>query len=297
MALAGFVTAGTLPAAATASTVQYVALGDSYAAGVGAKSDVAQPVCGRSEHGYPELLDDEGRISLLDNVACIGATTFSVANTQVWELKALEKLNPGTRLVTLTVGANDLHFRTVLITCTQSPGNCKEAIDNEVTRNSLQVLGDNLTNLYAKIADAAPEARIVVTGYPILFEPGDPDHPSDFSPELVINPVNEAGARLNETIEDAVAAANDDGNIYYVDVTEEFAGHGVLKLINDPTATEPVDPSAFIHSPFICAPTTNPLCQNLAAAYHPTDKGYHAYANAISAALPRGWLNKQGLSA
>ena len=36
MALAGFMTAGTLPAAATASTVQYVALGDSYAAGVGA---------------------------------------------------------------------------------------------------------------------------------------------------------------------------------------------------------------------------------------------------------------------
>ena len=68
IALAGFVTAGTLPAAATPSPVQYVALGDSYAAGVGAKIDPPpppQPVCGRSGNGYPELLDDQGRIELL----------------------------------------------------------------------------------------------------------------------------------------------------------------------------------------------------------------------------------------
>ena len=43
LALAGFVTGGTLPAAATASTVQYVALGDSYAAGVGATIQPPSP--------------------------------------------------------------------------------------------------------------------------------------------------------------------------------------------------------------------------------------------------------------
>ena len=36
IALAGFVTLGALPAAAAPATVQYVALGDSYAAGQGA---------------------------------------------------------------------------------------------------------------------------------------------------------------------------------------------------------------------------------------------------------------------
>ena len=36
MALAGFVTLGALPAAAAPSAVQYVALGDSYAAGTAA---------------------------------------------------------------------------------------------------------------------------------------------------------------------------------------------------------------------------------------------------------------------
>jgi hypothetical protein len=136
-----------------------------------------------------------------------------------------------------------------------------------------------------------------VTGYPILF---DAERSSEFDTEMVIKPVNEATARLNETIEDAVAAANDaDINIHYVDVTEEFARHGVVKLINDLTGlpgTVPADPSAFIHSPFICTPTTTDPATDPCrdpAAYHPTKNGYSAYADAISAALPGGWLNKQ----
>ena len=33
------------------------------------------------------------------------------------------------------------------------------------------VLGSDLTDLYAEVAEAAPRARVVVTGYPHLFEP------------------------------------------------------------------------------------------------------------------------------
>jgi lysophospholipase L1-like esterase len=282
MALAGFVTAGTLPAAATASPVQYVALGDSYAAGVGATIVTPQP-CGRSGNGYPELLDEQGRIELLANFACFGATTSDVAKT-VSELKKLGKLNPGTRLVTLTVGGADLNFRDVLTTCSLPvPTDCPDAVNDALLL--LPDLKSNLTNLYTEIAAAAPEARIVVTGYPLLFEPGDR---SEFDPELVINPVNAAGADLNETIEAAVAAANEDGNIDYVDVTEEFARHGVLKRITNQ------DSNAFIHSPLIII---EGKLQPDPAAYHPNDNGYHAYADAISAALPRGWLNEQGPSA
>jgi lysophospholipase L1-like esterase len=282
MALAGFMTAGTLPAAAAPGTVQYVALGDSYAAGVGAGRSLNS--CLQSTKGYPKLLDDEGRIGPVDNAACFGATTSEVADDQ------LSALDRDTRLVTLTVGGNDLNFLPVLIKCTEDevacPGAVKAALDL-----FLPGLDSRLKSLYTAIAADAPEARIVVTGYPILFEPGDPDHPSDFSPELVINPVNEATAVLNETIEDAVAATNDaDVNIHYVDVTEEFAGHGVLKRVNNPA--HPSDRAAFIHSPFICDDETLRDCQDR-AAYHPNDEGYSAYADAISAALPGGWLNKQ----
>ena len=35
----------------------------------------------------------------------------------------------------------------------------------------LPKLRSDLTDLYAEVAEAAPKARIVVTGYPHLFEP------------------------------------------------------------------------------------------------------------------------------
>jgi lysophospholipase L1-like esterase len=262
MALAGFVTAGTLPAAAAPGHVQYeyVALGDSYAAGVGATSDDPQPFCGRTDNGYPELLDNQGRIGPVENVACFGATTSIVAG-QVSELEL------DTRLVTLTVGGNDLSFRGVLITCSESPENCLGAI--EVALKSLEDLGINLLKLYTDIADAAPEARIVVTGYPILFEPPDAEDPGAEN----INALNAATADLNDTIEQAVAAANAaDINIHYVDVTEEFAGHGI-GCTDSPNCL-------FINEP------PNP------APFHPNDNGYNAYADAISAALPGGWLKE-----
>lgn len=287
MALAGFVTAGTLPAAATASTVQYVALGDSYAAGVGATIVTPQP-CGRSGNGYPELLKREGRISLLANFACIGATTLSVAGPQVSELEKLEKGNPGTRLVTLTVGGNDLGFVGLAGPCLSGgldTTECLAAIYKAVADDRLSDLDRNLRDLFTQVAGAAPDARIVVTGYPILFESAA-GASGDFNPEI-INAFNEATALLNETIERSVAAANDaDLDIYYVDVTDEFARHGIVSLITD---TDTNDPIAFIHSVYtdVVGGTLDP------ARFHPNDKGYSAYADAISAALPRGWVKNK----
>jgi hypothetical protein len=70
IALAGFVTVGALPAAAAPATIQYVALGDSYAAGTAAGSfpdDCRQ----NTTDGYPARLFDLGsRIGLPANVAC-----------------------------------------------------------------------------------------------------------------------------------------------------------------------------------------------------------------------------------
>src|SRR5687768_4317556 len=108
IALAGFVTGGALPAAAAPRAVQYVALGDSYAAGTAAGRF---PDCQHGDGGYPALLDSEQSIHLRANAACSGATTSSVADTQ------LSALKPGTKLVTLTVGAADLGLSAVLTVC------------------------------------------------------------------------------------------------------------------------------------------------------------------------------------
>ncbi|HEX3206282.1 MAG TPA: hypothetical protein VHQ68_08595, partial [Propionibacteriaceae bacterium] len=81
IALAGFVTVGAPTAAAGSSgTLQYAALGDSYAAGIGAPPYVSSSGgCLQSNNGYPELLDSEKHIHLQVNATCPGATTSTVA--------------------------------------------------------------------------------------------------------------------------------------------------------------------------------------------------------------------------
>jgi lysophospholipase L1-like esterase len=265
VALAGFVTVGALPAAAAPPAVQYVALGDSYAAGTAVGSF---PFCPHGDGGYPRRLHDLGsRIDLQDNLACSGATTGAVTVNQ---LPVLKDLNGDTRLVTLTVGASNLGLSVVLAACFPTPTPaCEDAIDN-VRDNLLPRLGNELTVLYPQVAVAAPRARIVVTGYPHLFQP------ESFPPDqaIVAEQINLAIDALNSTIEGAVSIANDaDVNIHYVDVVAEFAGHGIGGTV----------PPAFIFPPGGPVPTE---------AFHPTPAGYDAYADAIAAALPGGWFKQ-----
>jgi lysophospholipase L1-like esterase len=261
IALAGFVTVGALPAAATDSrTVQYVALGDSYAAGTAVGSF---PNCPHSPIGYPALLDSEERIHLRANEACSGATTDEVADSQ------LSALNRGTRLVTLTVGGADLELSAVLTACTTGTQfDCLAAID--AASGGLKQLRIDLTNLYVEVADAAPRARIVVTGYPHLFEPVNP----------LFMAINDAIDQLNATIAAAVLAADPPGDgdkIFYVDVVGAFEGHGIGCQCTDP----------FIHN------LVDENNQPDPEAFHPTADGYRAYADAISVVLPPEWLDEQ----
>ena len=256
--LAGILTVGALPAAAdTVGIGQYVALGDSYAAGQGAPPYLNED-CLQSLNGYPYLLDAQNKIHLRANVACTGATTSRVSDEQ------LSALKQSTRLVTLTVGAADLGLSQVLAACTAGTvAQCQEAIR---LANLLlpaecgdeSELGRRLGDLYADVAEAAPNALIVATGYPLLFElEGDLE-----------TQINDATTRLNCAIEKAVADAQTAGiNIVYVDVTEAFDDHGI----------------GGSGVPFINPPGTG------INAFHPTPAGYVAYAEAISAALPSSW--------
>ena len=265
--LAGILTVGALPAAAdTVGIGQYVALGDSYAAGQGG-SLAYDNKCLRSPNGYPALLDAENQIHLRANAACTGATTSDVAEEQ------LSALKQGTRLVTLTVGAADLGLSRVLAACTAgTPAQCQQAIG---LANLLlpaecgdeSELGRRLGNLYADVAEAAPNALIVATGYPLLFD----------DPDLLLTQINDATTRLNCAIDKAVADAQAAGiNIVYVDVTKAFDDHGIGG-----------SKELFINPP---PPPPTPIPIN---AFHPTPAGYVAYAAAISAALPSSWRANQ----
>ncbi|HET9301865.1 MAG TPA: SGNH/GDSL hydrolase family protein [Propionibacteriaceae bacterium] len=261
-ALAGFATAGVQPAAAKPATVQYVALGDSYAAGTAINDG-----CRQSSNGYPALLDSKRRIDLTVNAACPGATTSEVAGALSRELLG------DAGLVTLTVGGNDLGVSTVARTCTTGPASpeCQAAINNAIALlapippGGESVLGGRLTDLYAAVAKAAPNALIVVTGYPILFEPLPATDPK----AAIVRAINEATIALNKTIERAVTKAQAANiNITYVDVTAAFAEHGIGST--DPFIHNLPDPEAF----------------------HPNAAGYRAYAHAIKTEVWRALLDE-----
>ncbi len=236
-------------------TLSYTALGDSYAAGFGGGR--YENGCYQSPRGYPALLDRQTRASLDVDVTCSGATTATVLAGQV------PLLPHRARLVTLTVGGNDLGFATVATTCAPGPSvACQTAIASALTLLAPQaggpsVLSTRLATTYGAVAAAAPRAEILVTGYPLLFET-----PTASTPDATtIAALNNATVALNSTIKATVAATAAGGaDIRYVDVAAGFAGHGIGS-----------------RRPYLHA--TGP------EALHPTARGYRVYAAALTEAL------------
>jgi lysophospholipase L1-like esterase len=231
---------GGAPAPAS-EKVSYVALGDSYAAGVGGGDYL--DLCLTSPNGYAaDLADDPSRMQHATLRGCVGATVEDVVATQ------LGGLDLRTRLVTLTVGANDLGLEAVTEACLFGTfEQCATAV--ALSQAELAELGPDLVAALAAVREAAPKATVVVTGYPLLLDSSVPQ----------AGIVNAGVVALNEVIATAVALAGD--GFVYVDVVSAFAGHGIGSA--DPWILAPPDPFAF----------------------HPTAEGYTAYADAIRAAL------------
>ena len=78
-----------LAPAASASSVNYVALGDSYSSGVGAGSYTSSSgSCDRSTNAYSQLWANANDPASYVSVACSGATTSSVISGQLSALSA-----------------------------------------------------------------------------------------------------------------------------------------------------------------------------------------------------------------
>ncbi len=202
---------------AYAAAPGYVALGDSYASGVGTRSHVNDGTsCQRSVYAYPALVA-ASRGYALNLRACSGATIADVSRLQ------LGALSSSTAYVSVTVGGNDAGFVDVLSTCALPAwaSSCNAAVDRAQRIVATQVPG-RLSTLFAQVRAKAPNARVVVAGYPRIFNGEDCNAFTWFSPT--------EEARLNQTadqLDGVLATAARAAGFTVADPAPAFVGHAV----------------------------------------------------------------------
>ncbi|WP_110180667.1 SGNH/GDSL hydrolase family protein [Nocardioides solisilvae] len=240
-------------------TLDYDALGDSYGSGYGVPPYSA--TCGRSDSSYAGLLDGLRlwvfRFVLDDFVACAGATTTTLLEGAPGgvEPSQLEALDRRTRLVTLSIGGNDIGWSRAVRDCLLGTDEACAATQAEIRTRISDELPALLDDVHRQVRRRAPLALVVVTGYPRLFSPEAGDYV--FASPAEQEQLNEGADLLNATLR----AAARRHRFAFVDVTQRFVGHGANAA--DPWILGLTDPGAF----------------------HPTAAGYAAYADAVAEAL------------
>ncbi|SOD73941.1 GDSL-like lipase/acylhydrolase family protein [Jatrophihabitans sp. GAS493] len=231
----------TLPAQASTPAI-YAVLGDSTAAGVGtgtgpqgsAVFNASNPAdCKRSTIAYGPLWAAAHSATYTlpagQMLACSGAHTdgqagafgkTSSASLNVSDEIAL--LDPATTLVSLAVGANDAGFMTLVQACAYNLGNCSGDVATAEAFGSSTLIG-RLKSTYLAIHAKAPQAKLVVMGYPLPYQlNGNCILGSDTNRVQMINASN--------FLDDQVikAAVNAVGSFAtFADPRPAFAGHGI----------------------------------------------------------------------
>ncbi len=216
VALTGLLGLSAVTGAAAAGS-SYVALGDSYSSGTGTRSYLADgTTCQRSVYAYPALVA-AARGYTLSFRACSGARIPDVTDSQ------LSALSGSTGYVTISVGGNDAGFAGVITECAKPwwAGNCNRAVD-AAQRYVTGTLPAALSTLYASIRAKAPNAKVVVVGYPRIFMGEDCNAATWFS-SAEMSRLNQTADLINSTTAQAAAAQD----FSFANPTSRFVGHAV----------------------------------------------------------------------
>lgn len=193
----------------------YVALGDSFAAGDGA-SDPATT-------SYVALVGEELRGLYGDglevrNLAVGGATTQSLIDDQLQAALDLLATGDVVRLVTVTIGGNDLNALGASEVCQHDPADPECPI-----ADILAGIEQRLDGTLVQLRRAAPDTPIVMELYPNIFSG---------TGHMFERPAETAFGMLNAVIEDVTAR----NGVILADPRRPFTGNGRdLTHLLDPT--------------------------------------------------------------
>jgi lysophospholipase L1-like esterase len=179
------VASSTLPRLPAGS--EYVALGDSYAAGYGLGDPTGRPTpaCGQSSRDYPHRIAKQYGLDLID-VTCAGATSADVVSSHQYRgaPPQIRALSDSTRLVTLTIGGNDSGLFSTAASCLaltptgpvfagRDEASCRSTlVQNGVDSLTAKIDGTvqaGVLHAIEAVRQAAPNATVIVVGYPAIF--------------------------------------------------------------------------------------------------------------------------------
>jgi hypothetical protein len=279
---------GELVPSSYVGTPKYVAMGDSFSSGEGNPSfengtdEDNVNKCHRSSQAYPRLLQHDQDLNLGPTafVACSGATTWNVLNGQENEPAQVKALSTDTKVVTITIGGNDVGFKDFATACTVGICNFSTTAYSTIVSKINNELPASLKKVLDTIANkVSSSTKVYIVGYPHIAPSKMPTGASsacwplngqfdDRSPKKNDGAaVRDVVTKLNTTIFNTVKGTND-GRFVYVSPNETgspFTGHdwctgnnsyfGIVQLPN------------YEHS------------------FHPNGAGHAAYKEVVKAAI------------
>ena len=246
----------------------YVSMGSSFAAGagIGPKQTGSPERCNRNTNNYASVLATRMELALTD-VSCGGAKTDHILGPWDELPPQIEALSADTRLVTITIGGNDVNYVGWLFA-----GSCKMGVSMRPppcpsgpppSDAMFAKLDQNMRAIASEVRRRAPNATLVFVQYVALV--------SDVTcPLEAIGPEDASVARgIAERLSATTAAAARD--------------HGALVLNADALSRN--------HTPCSVEPWANGLSANYdirqGAPWHPNAAGHAAVADALFAMLAK----------
>jgi lysophospholipase L1-like esterase len=240
----------------------YVSMGSSFAAGAGiGPMQAGSPErCNRTVNNYASLIATRLQLNLVD-VSCGGASTDHILGNWNELPPQIDTVNVDTRLVTITIGGNDLGYVGWLFSssCRHGvsaiPGPCRQA--TEPTEMAYQRLDQNLREIASQIRKRAPKARIVFIQYVTLISK-KPCALETLTPQDAV-----VGKRIADRLSDITRKA-------------ALASGGIVL---------DADRVSLTHTPCSVTPWSNGLSKNYdkakGAPWHPNAAGHAAIADML----------------
>jgi GDSL-like Lipase/Acylhydrolase family len=284
------------------NTPEYVALGDSYSSGYG--SGNYQPGtfdpdpdkglmnnCQRSLNSFAYEVARTQKMALKFK-ACQGAITNDLymertRNPYYNELGQLGSLSSETRLVTLTIGGNDLFFADVVKACANfeaflgalcganpvwdKVANVREVLDGSIVGNKNYPVYP-YDKVFADIKLRAPNAKVVIVGYPVLFAPDGINETC----RTVLRSDQRKIARETNVTNEMIRRHALKAGFLFADPSPLFKGHELCT--NEPWFIDLIKSPCSSLNPLPCSNEKN-------GAAHPTPAGHAAMAQAVSEAI------------